>query len=71
MNNHFSIWNFEPNLSGSSSDFFILTSGSSLLTVTHSEEVTTVSYFLLTNRPSESLFEVTSYSKPPSSHIYC
>lgn len=39
----------------SSSDFFILTNGINILFVTHSEEVTTASYFLLTYHPNESL----------------
>ena len=41
--------------SGPSSDFFILTSGISILLATHSEEVTTASCFLLTYQANESL----------------
>lgn len=53
-NSHTSIWNFKPNLSGSS-DFFLLTNGIHIPLVTLSEEATTISYFLLTYHPSESL----------------
>lgn len=55
VNSITSICNFKPTLSGSSSDFFILTNGINILFVTHSEEVTTASYFLLTYHPNESL----------------